>query len=145
MTSKHIKVLAFFIFFFGYVGHVAYMLRPNIQTIQVGNSVIQVEVADNDYKIALGLMFKKTLPDYDGMLFIFKENQIGRFWMKNTYMPLDIAFIDDLRQIKEIKRMYVLSDKIEESSGPIKYALEVPLGFFEQEGITPGDFINLSF
>lgn len=120
-------------------------LRSNIHTIQVGNHKMKVDVANNPLKIAKGMMFKRSMPeDFDGMLFILDEPQIARFWMKNTYIPLDIAFIDETHQIKDIQSMFIINSETEYVSPvPVKYVLEAPLGYLKNQGIQVNDFITL--
>ena len=113
---------------------------------------IKVDVVDTPESRASGLMFRKKLaPDY-GMLFVFPTETSLSFWMKNTFIPLSIAFFDHNNRLIEIQDMSVLSsmDKalpLYKSSRPAAYALEVPLHWFEENEIRQGmkfSFLNRS-
>jgi len=102
---------------------------------------ISIEIADNDELWTLGLMYRKKLPWKFGMLFIFPQNIDLGFWMKNTYVPLDIAFINSDGEIFNIQRMEPCKAEncpIYKSPQPYKYALEVRAGFFEKFGFSEG-------
>ena len=78
--------------------------------------------------------------DYDtGMLFVYSQNEYRRFWMKDTYIALSIAFISKKGVIEEIKAMYPLSEDPVWSSKPVRYALEMNQGWFEENNISSGD------
>jgi len=84
-------------------------------------------------------MFRKNLPSDAGMLFVFESEQRLSFWMRNTYIPLSIAYIDARGVIREILDMAPLDDSVTYPSRyPVKYALEVNRGWFASRGITPG-------
>lgn len=105
---------------------------------------LQVEVADTPQARAQGLMHRNELAERAGMLFIFEETGNGAFWMKNTLIPLSVAFIDERWRIVDIKDMAVAPDPergpfaFYESAKPYRYALEVNQGFFRRNGITVG-------
>ncbi len=100
---------------------------------------IGVEIADNDIDRAKGLMYRKSLPAGRGMLFVFGREQYLNFWMKNTYVPLSIAYIGKEGVIQEIYDMKPLDTSITYPSRyPARYALEVPEGWFRATRITPG-------
>lgn len=105
---------------------------------------LQVEVADTPASRAQGLMHRRHLDEDAGMLFIFEATSRGGFWMKNTLIPLSIAFIDEKWVIVDIKDMKVAKDPkdgpftIYESAKPYRYALEVNEGFFTRSRITAG-------
>jgi len=102
---------------------------------------LQVEVADTPASRSQGLMYRRHLDEDAGMLFIFETTSRGGFWMKNTLIPLSIAFIDEQWKIVDIKNMKVAPDPAEgpftiyDSAKPYRYALEVNEGFFERHGI----------
>lgn len=106
--------------------------------------VLRVEVADTPASRAQGLMFRRQLDEHVGMLFIFEDTGRWSFWMKNTLIPLSIAFIDQNWRIADIKDMRVAPDPEHgpfayyASAVPFKYALEVNQGFFRRTGITIG-------
>lgn len=102
---------------------------------------ILCEIADNGKKRYRGLMYRKSLGENHGMLFIYDKELPRSFWMRNTLIPLSIAFIDEDMIITQIKRMTPESDKIHTSQHPVKYALEVNEGFFRKNLIKPGSRI----
>lgn len=105
---------------------------------------LQVELAQTDEQRQKGYMERKNIPEETGMLFIFEKSQILSFWMKNTPTPLSIAYIDSNGKIRDIFDMkpYDLSSTM--SSVSVKYALEVPQGWFKKNNIQIGDKIDLS-
>jgi uncharacterized membrane protein (UPF0127 family) len=104
---------------------------------------IRVEIARTDAERARGLMNRPSLPDGEGMLFVFEGEQILSFWMKNTLIPLSIAFIRTDGRIAEIRDMQALDITTVRSSRSARYALEVPQGWFTRAGISPGDYLRL--
>lgn len=105
---------------------------------------IWVEVAKTPEERARGLMWRKTLGKDEGMLFIFESEDYHGFWMKNTSIPLSIAFIDREGRIIEITDMEPLSLESHLPPKPIFYALEMRRGWFKMNQITKGDFIRFS-
>ncbi len=105
---------------------------------------LQIEVADTPVSRSQGLMHRRALADNAGMLFIFEETGSWGFWMKNTLIPLSIAFIGEDWRIVDIVDMAVAPDpekgpfEIYESARPFKYALEVNRGFFRRKGLGVG-------
>jgi len=113
------------------------------RNIVVGNTRCSVEIADSEILRNKGLMFRKSMDEDQGMFFIFPDVSERGFWMKNTHIPLSIAFIDELGCIINIENMtpYDLNSKY--SSHPAKYALEMNAGWFEKNNIYPGDKISI--
>ena len=111
--------------------------------LKVGEKKLLVEIADTPEKRREGLMFRQELEENAGMLFVFDREDTHSFWMKNTYLPLSIAFIDEGGRILQIKKMKPLDEKIHYiSKAPIRYALEVNQGWFEKYQINIGDTIH---
>ena len=104
---------------------------------------ITVEIARTEDERAQGLMHRKKLPDGEGMIFVFDRDQQLSFWMKNTVIPLSIAFISSGGRITEIKDMQPLDLNSVRSSRSVRYALETPQGWFTRAGITAGDTLTL--
>jgi uncharacterized membrane protein (UPF0127 family) len=104
---------------------------------------ILAELARTDAERAQGLMNRPSLPDGEGMLFIFDREQIVSFWMKNTLIPLSIAFIRTDGRITEIRDMRALDATSVRSARSVRYALEVPQGWFARRGIKAGDYLML--
>lgn len=103
---------------------------------------IFIEIADTPQSREKGLMFRKSLGKDDGMLFKFPYKNNLQFWMKSTYIPLDIAFIDDNGEIFQIESMYPLSTKRVSSRKPCRYALEMNQNWFENNNVTIGSCIK---
>jgi uncharacterized protein len=98
-----------------------------------------VEVADTDPKRARGLMFRKELPDGQGMLFLFDEEGEHSFWMKDTLIPLDLIFVDSSGRVTGIVAgARPLSLELR-SGGPSRMVLEVPGGWAAARGVRAGD------
>jgi uncharacterized membrane protein (UPF0127 family) len=104
---------------------------------------IKLEIARTETERAQGLMNRSSLPDGEGMLFVFESEQILSFWMKNTLIPLSIAFIRTDGRIIEIRDMQALDVSTVRSSRSARYALEVPQGWFSRMGVEPGDYLRL--
>jgi uncharacterized membrane protein (UPF0127 family) len=112
--------------------------------LQVGEHTIRVEVAATPDTREKGLMFRESLPPNTGMLFIFPETRRLSFWMKNTYIPLSIAFLDDDGIILNIEPMAPRDETSRTlSRGPARYALEMQQGWFEEHGVKAGDRVPL--
>ena len=85
-------------------------------------------------------MFRQSMPENEGMLFVYKEPQEMSFWMRNTFIPLDIAFVDADGIILNIHQAKPLDDSIHyRSAGAAKYVIETNQGWFSRHGIRPGD------
>ncbi|MDR0654779.1 MAG: DUF192 domain-containing protein [Treponema sp.] len=102
---------------------------------------VSAEKAETGAERARGLMYRRSLDDGKGMLFIFEEDEILSFWMKNTLIPLSIAFIAADGRIVEIHDMEPEDLSTIRSGYPCRYALEVPRGWFRRAGIAPGDVV----
>lgn len=103
-----------------------------------------VEIADTPYKQQQGLMFRESLDENVGMLFKFESPQVLKFWGLNTYIPLDIAFINKENKIVHIDRIKPLCQKTVSSIDNCTMAIEVNEGFFRKNGISPGHIIEIS-
>jgi uncharacterized membrane protein (UPF0127 family) len=100
---------------------------------------LTTELADTEPKKERGLMFRQSLPENSGMLFIFDPPAQAVFWMKNTRIPLSIAFIDNQGRILEIRSMKPFDETLIWSvSNAVAYALEVNEGWFDRHGIQMG-------
>ena len=104
---------------------------------------LTVEMADTPAALAHGLMYRKNMPNNEGMLFKFPSIREANFWGKNTYIPLDIAFIDKDNRIIEIKQIVPMSTKVVRSDGLCAMALEANAGYFDSNGIVVGHRINI--
>lgn len=101
---------------------------------------LDIEKAENDQERAIGMMFRKSMPDSRGMLFLFDEAKPQSFWMKNTLIPLDIIYVDENRVINTIHSNTIPhSETSLPSNGNAKYVLEVRGGFCQDFGVKVGD------
>jgi uncharacterized membrane protein (UPF0127 family) len=107
--------------------------------IRIGGVEVTAEIADNQELRAQGLMNRDSLATNHGMLFVYGTAEVRSFWMRNTRIPLDIAFIDANGVIINILQMEPQSDENYYSQGPMMYALEMNVGWFEANGVGPGD------
>ena len=105
---------------------------------------ILAEIARTAAEQETGLMFRHSLADGEGMLFVFERDKMLSFWMKNTLVPLSIAYISYNGRIMEIHDMKPQDLTPIRSSRSARYALEVPQGWFERAGIKTGDTLVLS-
>jgi uncharacterized protein len=126
--------------------------REEIRVLTAADTLpIQVEIAENDEQRAYGLMNRNSLPASSGMLFVYDQPQPaeGSFWMFNTRIPLDIAFLDadgsivSIRQMEPCASPYPQWCPSYESGAPFQYALEMNLGWFEQNRVGVGDRVVL--
>ena len=102
-------------------------------------TTITIEIAETPEARNRGLMERRKMDPGHGMLFIFKSPGPKRFWMRNTYIPLDIVFVDENRRVVSISENTTpFSDKILESVGPARYAVEVNGGFCRKHDIKRG-------
>lgn len=104
---------------------------------------LSVEVADTPLALAQGLMFRKSMPSDEGMLFKFPNTQEACFWGKNTYIPLDVAFVSNDNRITEIKQITPMSTRLVRSKDLCAMAIEANAGYFEKNGIKPGHKIEI--
>ena len=109
-----------------------------ITTIKVGPHPVAAEVAATPDQRTIGLMYRFSLPADHGMLFVFPEPQPLSFWMRNTYIPLSIAYIDVEGRILNVVEMPPRSDATHPSRGEALYALEMRKGWFADKGVGPG-------
>ena len=118
-------------------------LSLSIEAQKTGATVpIIVEAAITAEEQQHGFMHRNTIPDGTGMIFIYKSDAQLRFWMKDTPHPLSIAFIDSTGRIREIYDMQPFSLAVIASTHSVRYALEVPAGYFTRTGINIGDILS---
>jgi uncharacterized membrane protein (UPF0127 family) len=109
-----------------------------------GEVVVQVEVADTPAAHARGLMFRKTLARDRGMLFLFEGEEDHSFWMKNTYLPLDLIFVSQgLEVVGVVEGAEPLTESPRTVGKPSRYVVEVNAGFARERGIGPGTRMRL--
>lgn len=115
--------------------------RLPVETLVVGNARITAEIAATRGDRSRGLMFRESLPEDHGMLFIYPDEAHLAFWMRNTPLPLSIAFADGGGRILRIADMEPWSETLVPSGRPARYALEMNRGWFERRGVMVGDVI----
>jgi len=108
-------------------------------TLVSGGVKVDVELARTQLEQNRGLMFRKSLADGKGMLFVFPADQKMSFWMKNTSIPLSLAYILSDGTIVQILDLVPFSEEPRPSERSIRYALEVPQGWFSKVGLKVGD------
>lgn len=119
----------------------AYLTRPGGDTIQF----LQLEIADDDYQRETGLMYRETMEQDQGMLFIFENEQPRGFYMKNTNIPLDLIFLNAENKIVSIKKnAKPKSLETIPSEVPAQYVLEVNAGLSDEWGLQVGDSLILN-
>lgn len=99
---------------------------------------LDVEVAADPAARQQGLMFRRDLRDGRGMLFVYPVASAGGHWMKDTYLPLDIAYADDSGSVFEVVQGKPLDTTVLTASAPFRYVLEVPEGWFARNGLSAG-------
>ena len=119
--------------------------NPRLKTVElaVGSATMKAEVARTPSERERGLMFRTSLPEGMGMLFIFDSDQRLAFWMKNTTLPLSIAYISSDGTIREILDLEPVSLEAVQSERSVRYALEAPRGWFGRSGVRVGDSVRI--
>jgi uncharacterized protein len=111
---------------------------PVVQ-LQAGMHNIRAQVARSVNERATGLMHRKEMPQHEGMLFIFEQPTVQCFWMRNTLLPLSIAFLADDGTVVNTREMQPLDEKSQHcSEKPVRYVLEMNQGWFAKRAIKPG-------
>jgi len=111
-------------------------------TLTIDGHSVSAEIAANDADRQQGLMFRDRLPRDSGMLFVYPETKVRGFWMKDTRIPLSIAFADADGVIVRIADMKPFDETRTSSLYPAKYALEMEKGWFAEKGIAKGAVIT---
>ena len=106
--------------------------------LTAGIHLITAEIAATDPARIRGLMFRQSLPTNHGMLFIFDGKAGHCMWMRNTLIPLSVAFVEDDGSIVNIEDMQPLDERSHCAKKPVRYALEMTQGWFSQKGVLPG-------
>jgi hypothetical protein len=110
-----------------------------------GSDTVRADVANTAETRGQGLMYRDAVPDGTGMLFVFDREAERSFWMQNTYVALDVAFIDADFRIVDIQQMEPETTEIHDGARPAMFALEVRQGWFAEKGIAVGDRCQLIF
>ncbi|MDP6679079.1 MAG: DUF192 domain-containing protein [Verrucomicrobiota bacterium] len=118
--------------------------QPRLETIKLylGAAELTAEVANENRERQAGMMHRASMSENEGMLFVFPFPHRAGFWMKNTTVPLSIAYIDPASRVIEIHDLQPgNTHPVESRSARVQYALEVNQGWFERNGIKPGSLI----
>lgn len=111
--------------------------------MQLGTQTVTLEIADEPAERSKGLMFRSSLAADRGMIFVFPDEQERGFWMKNTYLPLDIIYIDAAKRIVSIKQMKPHDLSSTPSDGPAMFAIELNAGRAAQLGLSVGQVVDI--
>lgn len=114
------------------------------EKINIESLFSKIEVVSNSQERKLGLMYRENLPYDNAMFFIWEYKKRQCMWMRNTYIPLNVAYLDSSGKILEIYDMVPLSDESVCSKKRVRYALEVNLNWFEDNNILVGDVLDIS-
>jgi uncharacterized membrane protein (UPF0127 family) len=115
----------------------AQMNLPRV-TLSAGMHQIDAQVAHTTDQRATGLMYRKEMPQHEGMLFAFEQPSVQCFWMKNTLLPLTAAFVADDGMVVNLADMEPQTTASHCSEKPVRYVLEMNRGWFAKKGIKPG-------
>jgi uncharacterized membrane protein (UPF0127 family) len=118
--------------------------QPKLRTVPLtaGMHVIQAELAITPEQQQIGMMFRRTMGANEAMLFIEETASVRCFWMRNTFIPLSIAFLADDGTIVNIADMQPQSDQSHCSAQPVRFALEMNMGWFAKRGLKAGSRIR---
>ena len=107
-------------------------------TLNAGMHLLQVQLAQDFEQRQIGLMWRKEMPQNEGMLFIFEQPAVQCFWMRNTYLPLTAAFVADDGTIINLADMKPMNDRSHCSHKPVRFVLEMNQGWFAKRNIQAG-------
>lgn len=110
--------------------------------LRIKGHALRAELANDDESRSVGLMFRERLADNSGMVFVYESEGHHAMWMKNTLIPLSVAFVDKKGRIINIEDMQPQTEDAHGALGPAAYALEVNQGWFKKRAIKPGDRIE---
>ena len=110
--------------------------------LSVNGHAVKAELATDDATRQKGLMFRAHMGKNDGMLFVFPQVAYHAMWMRNTLIPLSVAYMDESGKIVSIHEMEPQTEISHQAEGPVRYALEMNAGWFRSNKIKPGDPIK---
>ncbi|HWE94461.1 MAG TPA: DUF192 domain-containing protein [Tepidisphaeraceae bacterium] len=111
--------------------------------MQIGKRDYHIEVAATQAQQETGLMKRDSMPEDHGMIFVFGEEKVLEFWMKNTRIPLDILFLDARGRVVSIRQMEPYDERHTSSDFPAKYAIELNRGAAADSGVKVGDRLTI--
>ena len=142
VISKLLKPLGLLLACFAVAFNVMAQGTPQTQlpriTLNAGMHLIQVQVAQDFEQRQIGLMWRKEMPQNEGMLFVFEQISVQCFWMRNTLLPLTAAFVADDGTIVNLADMKPQSDDSHCSKKPVRFVLEMNQGWFAKRNIQAG-------
>jgi uncharacterized membrane protein (UPF0127 family) len=115
---------------------------PLVVVTDSGERSFSIEVADEPAERAAGLMYRETMADNHGMLFVFERTQNATFWMKDTPMPLDLVFVGQDGLVKVIRQGEPRSEAVISPGEPVRFVLELKAGTAARDGIEDGDLLR---
>lgn len=119
--------------------------QPERARVVFGTDTVHAEVARTSEERARGLSGRDSLPEHRGMLFVYEDEAVRSFWMRDTRIPLDIAFLDASGRVVDIQSMEPMSRRFHDSGAPAAYALEVERGWFRRHGVRVGCVAEIVF
>ena len=111
-------------------------------SLSANGHAIKAELATDDATRQKGLMFRSKMGKNDGMLFVFPQVAYHAMWMRNTLIPLSVAYMDESGKIVSIHEMEPQTEISHQAAGPVRYALEMNAGWFSSNQVRPGDSIK---
>lgn len=133
------RILAvFFVFLLSVLLSANVRAEMPVHQLSISGHTVLAEVAHTDANRSQGLMFRQSMDENNGMLFVFSETGRHSMWMMNTDIPLSVAFLDEKGTILNIADMMPRTTTAHRSAGPSKYAVEMNLGWFAARNIKPG-------
>jgi uncharacterized membrane protein (UPF0127 family) len=137
-------VLGFGVLFFGTQVSAQNTPQMSLERTQLmaGMHRLDVQLALTPEQRQIGLMWRKDMPQHEGMLFVFEQPSTQCFWMRNTLIPLTAAFLEDDGTIVNLADMKPLSDDSHCSTKPVRFVLEMNQGWFAKRQIKPGFKLN---
>lgn len=118
------------------------IIKNHVITLGAGGQTIKAEVAADDASRQQGLMFRTKMDKNDGMLFVFPALGYHAMWMRNTLIPLSVAYLDEAGEILSIHEMLPQTENPHQAAGPARYALEMNAAWFTNHKVSVGDAIK---
>jgi hypothetical protein len=114
-----------------------------VVSMKIGSKSFDIEIASTPVAQETGLMKRDSMPADHGMIFVFPDEQLREFWMKNTRFPLDIVFLDTSGKVVSIKQMRAYDQHTTSSDAPARFAIELNDGAAVNAGISAGDRVTI--
>ncbi|HWE01821.1 MAG TPA: DUF192 domain-containing protein [Tepidisphaeraceae bacterium] len=114
-----------------------------VVSMKIGNQTFHLEVAATPESQETGLMKRDGMPEHHGMIFVFPQDEVRNFWMKNTRFPLDIVFLNSGGVVVSIRQMIAYDESLTSSDSPARYAIELNKGAAAAAGLKVGDTLAI--